>query len=254
MLAHAAFFWSGLDLDLTGVLVGVLCVALWFRAFGYLSRRIELDADLCALELIGHPGPLMAALDRLGGLHGRSRASLRHFSADARRMFLRAAALDPGVGHRLRRGLRRWTAVGLALFALGLGLDLVVLSRTWTTDRVTVDLKLGRFSAALSRAAADPDLDPELTALVRRAAEGGDGVGPETLADRARAALRDGDMDAGTDWISLAVLRGDAELAPLLEALDLASRGELGTARATVDAVGEGWSELFAPWLAEPGP
>src|SRR5262249_6269763 len=88
-----------------GFVVGAMLA--WYWAFGFLSRRFELEADLFSLDLLGDPGALIAALERVGGAF-RDVASWRHFSTAARVRFIERAATDPAVGDRLRRELRRW--------------------------------------------------------------------------------------------------------------------------------------------------
>ena len=38
-------------------------IFLWYLAFGYLSRRFELEADLESLRVVGSSAPLISALE-----------------------------------------------------------------------------------------------------------------------------------------------------------------------------------------------
>jgi Zn-dependent protease with chaperone function len=101
-----------------GFLLAALVV--WIVAFGFASRRFELEADLYCLDLLGDVSALIRALEKVGGQF-RDVASWRHFSTAERVSFLEQAALDPTVGEKLRRGLRRWNRVGIGLLLVAAG-------------------------------------------------------------------------------------------------------------------------------------
>jgi hypothetical protein len=98
-------------------LLGLLFV--YFRVlFGALSRAFERQADLYALEVIGRPGPVVSALERISLYSGdiRDLPSWHHGSIADRVGFLLSADQDP---ERLRghhRRVRRLTSV----FAVGI--------------------------------------------------------------------------------------------------------------------------------------
>jgi Zn-dependent protease with chaperone function len=190
----------------------------WYLAFGWLSRRFELDADLYSLELLGDAPALIGALERVGG-RLRDVAGWRHFSTAARVRFLESATDDPRIGARLRRGLRRTTIAGVLVFAILACLEVVRLSGSLGADRVRADLRLGRYASAVERARNEPDLDRGVAALVARAAalETAAGERPPVseLAALARAALRDQDLQAALEWLDLAAMRGDRDLEAL---------------------------------------
>jgi Zn-dependent protease with chaperone function len=130
-----------------GVLVGAIFLVGLAGAVGFISRRLELEADLFALETTGEATGLEAALRRAGG-HGPRRRGWRHFSTSTRSIFLRAASHDPGVGVRLRQSVRRLrhTSFGLAIAgALAITVDAV---GSLPVERFWVDLRLGHFEAA----------------------------------------------------------------------------------------------------------
>ena len=142
-------------------------VVLWYLAFGYLSRRFELEADLESLRVVGESAPLIRALELVTGAHAHERSSWRHFSTRDRVSFLQRAERDPLVGIRLRAKLARWRKLGFALFAVAAVLEVRDLAGAWDEDWLTADLRLGRFEVALTRADA-PGVDPLLAALARR--------------------------------------------------------------------------------------
>lgn len=190
----------------------------WLLLFGMLSRRAELDADLAALELIGSSAPLEAALEGVSGPRVRRRRSWRHFTAAQRGLFLRAAAADPGVGQRLRRGLARWArwAAGLVFLALGL------VAWSWADSaaeaQVWIHLRLGRFAEAQQLLERRPELaaDQRLQAwaeLGQAARTAGHLESPEALLGASRAAFLAHDFESALlhaelgrllDWAPLA--------------------------------------------------
>jgi len=200
------------------VLAGV--VLLWYLAFGYLSRRFELEADLESLRVVGESGSLIRALELVTGAHAHQRSSWRHFSTRERVAFLRAAETDPLVGLRLKLRLALWRRLGFGLFALATLFEVGSLARSWDEDWLVSDLRLGRFEEAAARAD-EPGVGPELAALARRAVGAPEGLrDPKSLGGAALAAWRGGDVDATRDWLELARLRGARNFVPLIEALD----------------------------------
>lgn len=65
--------------------------------FAWFSRRLERQADLFALEIMGTSGPFRRGLERIGQLYGhiRSLPSWHHASIEERTGFLRAAEEEP---------------------------------------------------------------------------------------------------------------------------------------------------------------
>jgi hypothetical protein len=170
--------------------------------------------------VIGESGPLIRALELVTGAHAHERSSWRHFSTRDRVAFLRRAEQDPLVGIRLRLKLARWRKLGFALFALAALLEVRDLARSWDSDWLTADLRLGRFEAAAARADA-PGVDPELAALARRAVQAApDARERRDLGAKAVLAWTRGDRAAALEWLHLARLRGADGLVPLIEALE----------------------------------
>lgn len=205
------------------ILLGL--VGLWYLAFGYLSRRFELEADLESLRVVGESGPLIRALELVTGAHAHRRSSWRHFSTSDRVAFLRRAELDPLVGIRLRRTLARWRRLGFTLFALAALFEVRDLARTWDEDWLQADLRLGRFEAALSRAE-EPGVEPRLAALARRGVQVPVRLrDPLSLGTKALAAWNRDDPTAALEWLELARLRGAQGLDPLIAALQAGAVG-----------------------------
>jgi len=113
----------------TLVLLAVLAV-YWVGLFGFLSRRIEREADLDGAFAAGGPGGMVRALRRIEALHGSRPgwlSSFRHYSNPRRVETLLRGALDPGLREAARRTRRR-----LFLFAL----VLAVAGASWTATRI----------------------------------------------------------------------------------------------------------------------
>jgi len=205
---------------LWGGAILVAIVGLWYLAFGYLSRRFELEADLESLRVVGESTSLIRALELVTGAHAHARTSWRHFSTKDRVAFLQAAERDPLVGIRLKLKLARWRKLGFALFAVAALFQIRDLARAWDTDWVRADLRLGLFEAAAARAEA-PGVDEELARLAQRAA----GVPPEKrgvrdLGASALSAWKRGNVKATLQWLELARLRGGKQFEPLIDALE----------------------------------
>ncbi len=97
----------------------VLLVVYFRLVFGALSRAFERQADAHALEAIGRPEPLVAALERISWHSGdiRDLPSWHHGSIAERTAFLWAAARDPSLLDALRRRVRRLVlGMGAAVF------------------------------------------------------------------------------------------------------------------------------------------
>ncbi len=253
---HAAFFaafavlaFLALDLALTWVdfsseelAVGLFLAGLLaaYLAFGYLSRRFELEADLESSELLGDSGPLIEALQAVVVAHAHRRSSWRHFSTAKRVRFLEEVQANPGVGRRLRRGLAAWKLAITVLFLAALGGELFTLTRSWDSDRAFAHLRLGEYESAAELVAGIEDPEPELAALVDRA----HGVARSersvpALEELARESLARGDRAAAAAELRLALLRGaDARLDALLQALSEADPRAL---RRATDGLDEGW-------------
>jgi len=203
---HDEPVWAGVTI------LGVM--AIWFFSFGFLSRRFELDADLFSLDLLGEVRSLMSALEKVGGQF-RDIASWRHFSTAERVRFLERAQVDPHVGRRLRRDLRRFTYLGIALFVLTGVLQATRLISTFTEDELRADLRLGHFARAHERLLTASDVDPNLRAAVERAYEARDDSSVPALARRALDSLQNGDVRRAREWLQIGALRGDDAMAVL---------------------------------------
>lgn len=107
---------GGLELVKSALLLGVY----WIGLFGFVSRRLELQADLFAARLTEDTRGFVTALERVAHLNGmpRERGGWRHFSVERRVAFLEAAVRNPQVAENFLRRLRAMF-LGLAAF-LGL--------------------------------------------------------------------------------------------------------------------------------------
>ncbi|MBL8858757.1 MAG: M48 family metalloprotease [Planctomycetes bacterium] len=202
--------WAGVTI------IGVMTA--WFFSFGFLSRRFELEADLFSQDLLGEVRSLISALEKVGG-HFRDIASWRHFSTAERVNFLERAQVDPNVGRRLKRDLRRFTYLGIALFVATGVLQVTRLWGSFAEDEVRADLRLGHYERAQERMQASDSIDPGLRAAVERAYEAREDSSIPALAGRALSALQVGDVARAREWLQLGALRGDMTLAVMDEYL-----------------------------------
>ena len=237
------------------VSVAVAILGLWAISFGWLSRRFELEADLYSAELLGDPGALVAALERLGG-RLRDVAGWRHFSTSDRVAFLDRATHDAAFGARFKRRLRVLALAGFLFAGSMLTLQLVRLAESYSEDVVYAQLALGRFEPAARRAELTQGLDDGLFALTRLAEEwtrarpqADEPPGPGELGEAALDALADGDLDRGLSFVELAVLRGDLSLVPVLEAIDAIEADDPAAASGYLRDVEGLWAERLDPWL-----
>ncbi len=91
----------------------------WFGFFGFVSRRMEQQADLYAARLMGGPEAFASALEQISLANGMdpTARSWRHFSIARRIGFLLSVAADPDVERRFQCSLRylRFATVAVAL-------------------------------------------------------------------------------------------------------------------------------------------
>ena len=115
----------------TGLAVLAFTAAMWLVLFGYLSRRLEMEADMRGAELVP-PGVYVAAFDRIRCLLGNStsrRGGWRHFSLDRRHEILRSTLTRPEARRALYTSCRRWK---LACYVL---LLTAIVGFLWSTNR-----------------------------------------------------------------------------------------------------------------------
>lgn len=223
------------ELAIGAILLGL--GLLWYLAFGYLSRRFELEADLESLRVVGESAALVRALELVTGAHAHARSSWRHFSTRDRVAFLRAAERDPLVGLRLRTKLARWRRFGFALFFVAALVEGRALVRGWDEDWVVANLRLGRFEQAAERAD-EPRVEPELAALARLAVQAPPAArGPQDMWALALSAGFRGDLHQARGWLELARLRGADGLDSLIEELDRAG--------STPETLAPAWKEAL---------
>ncbi|MBI5364243.1 MAG: M48 family metalloprotease [Planctomycetes bacterium] len=227
-VALAGGFFLSLDalanalLDVNEWLAGgfvLAALAGGYFAFGWLSRRFELEADLYSLALLRDPQALIDALEKVGGSF-RDVASWRHFSTSRRVEFLVRTTHDARVGTRLLKLLRIVSVAAVAWFVIALGAQLWTVSRAAPVELVQAELCLGRYERAVERAAEVAELPEDLARLVQRArglTSGDDDLA--RLERSARAALRAGDEVAAHEWLTLGALRHRRDLAIVAEAV-----------------------------------
>ncbi|MHC4481827.1 MAG: M48 family metallopeptidase, partial [Planctomycetota bacterium] len=114
---------SLLAFDLTGEQATVMLIfaaVYWLVIFGYISRRMELQADLLALESVEDPTAVLSALGKLGAVSSVPRvlSSWRHFSIEKRLQFLGRVLRDRRVAGPFRRKTATVKVAVLAVLAL----------------------------------------------------------------------------------------------------------------------------------------
>jgi Zn-dependent protease with chaperone function len=109
-------------LSLQDLVLLILAGLYWGLAFGLVSRRTEMEADLYAVELTGSTGEFVTALESISFASGRPRTSgsWRHFSIARRTEFLLGCETDPARIERFRKSMRiqRGIIIGLAAASL----------------------------------------------------------------------------------------------------------------------------------------
>ena len=101
----------------------ILLLVVYFRyIFGFFLRNSERQADLYALQVIGHPSPLVSSLSRIAfhSGHIEDLPSWHHFSIRQRIEFLLKAYEDPGV---IRRHHTKYYSSVVLFFLLVAGLS-----------------------------------------------------------------------------------------------------------------------------------
>ena len=107
----------------------VLAGVYWAVVFGFVSRRMEQEADLFSLWNVEEPEEFLAALEKLSAIGGAPRAAnhWRHFSIARRVDWMRKVLAQPEVGTRFLRRLR-FLKIGI-LTALGLLVARLLIAR-----------------------------------------------------------------------------------------------------------------------------
>ena len=236
LASAAAGAFPGADLV---VFAGVF--GAWLLAFGWLSRRFELQADLFAMRTIGSGRPLVMALEKVGG-NLRDIGSWRHFGTGRRAAFLVRAQSDEGWARRFEERLRWIGHAGYAAFAVLALLQLALLVRALPVDRTWAALALGDYAAAERRLERLEQPEEALTDLVDRAATASKASAEEQLG-RALVAAEAGAGEEARQWVALASLRGLREARHVSRVLDALDRDDLPVAM-------DGLWLLPTPWRA----
>ena len=209
--ADLVTIWAGVESELVAAGIVAVVFVLWYLAFGWLSRRFELEADLWSARTTADPAALASALERVGSTHGR-RTGWRHFGTDDRIAFLQNSTFDPAVGARLQSTLRRAARLGVLAMLLALSLEVWTLWLSLDEDRLRVDLRLGNYVSAMERldrigATGGDELEAVRRSVVR-ALDLPEPRSAEALVDAAREARQGGDERAFEELVELARMRG----------------------------------------------
>jgi Zn-dependent protease with chaperone function len=251
--------WVELEGELLELAALAAALLLWMVAFGWISRRAELEADLYSLELLRDGIGITSALQSVAPA-SHSRTGWRHFSTRERIAFLERAAADPGVARRLRRQLRSVAALGLVLL-LATGIwRLSSLVEDYGAQRTLVDLRLGHYAEARTRARSWAPREAQeqlavLGSLVRLAGSAqlrdfsSRVAASERCADLARASLSARNLEAAVGWLRLGGLAGDLAAQRAAEVLEEA-RAETGP-RALLEGDLGPWREALQSALAD---
>lgn len=226
----------------------------WALGFGWLSRRCELEADLYGVELLGDPGSMASALERVGG-RLRDVAGWRHFSTRDRIEFLWRAWREPRFAGRFRTRLRRLAWLGSCLCILGVGLQARTLLRSLPGELVLAEIAQGRWDRALERTVRLEDSDEQWRELVELgAARQGE---LESLGERELIEALEVELSTLVDLqrsyetsLLLAVL--SPQLEPVARALGSAVDGDEASLQAALEDCPPRWSALLARRLEQP--
>lgn len=139
-----AFFSAAIEANAGSLVKGaplalLTLVLYWGVIFGFLSRRLERQADIYGARLVGDMDTFIRSLEKIAYLNGMTRKlrSWRHFTIAKRVAFLDKLRQDPSVERKFERELRLW----IASFMVG---ALICLA-------VTVHVYLPQFRAAAER-------------------------------------------------------------------------------------------------------
>ncbi|MEZ6015976.1 MAG: M48 family metallopeptidase [Planctomycetota bacterium] len=267
-LVHVVPVFDPLDgATLVGAMLGVSAALLGLGAlwFGWLSRRLELDADLYCAELTGDSAALASALRQVDG--NWERGGWRHLSSARRVAFLAEALAYPQRALRFKRRVAAMGALGAGLALAAIGVETRDLVQRLPLDRVGAALALGRFERAselAARVAPEALNEPEEVELrlVLETARGFDegasarvlgaaleaqlGVlaaeGPalssaDNAADGSASRERDPALDRAFALAALAAQRGERDLGPVTDALRSARRGDADAAERALRSV-----------------
>jgi len=228
--------------------LGIFATALvaWYLAFGYMSRRFELEADLESRAFFGESGALIRALAAVSGPRGQDHTSWRHFSPMRRMQFLQAVDLDPGIGIRLQKRMRWVARTGWVLCLLVLAAEGNQLVENWTPERLSAELRLGHYAhAALLLEEVRDELDEASIAMVEFAGDLADGLRVDELERRSRTEYQRGNQESTVHLLQLSILRGARELIPVLEWLRSPDGGEDGKEGVSEAELPEAWRTLL---------
>jgi Zn-dependent protease with chaperone function len=195
----------------------VPCTVIWWGViFGWISRRLERQADVYGTNATAraHDGTdgsaFISALENLAEESGQTRhlPGLRHFTVQDRTAYLREYVSDPRVRRDHRRSIRTLLTVYLALFALVFGTALATLPEQmlWGRARIAAHDEDIRSAFDLAwRLEAGPMRDDALRearrALARTVRSEADAI---AMADRLRAVT---DAPAGDRVLNLTIAR-----------------------------------------------
>ncbi|MFT7486658.1 MAG: Zn-dependent protease with chaperone function [Candidatus Paceibacteria bacterium] len=238
--------WFAVEQEWIASTALVVAAGAWMLGFGWLSRRIELDADLFSLELLRDGIGITSALQMIGGAPNRH--SWRHFSPQARIDFLESVLQNRELGRSLRRRLRVIFLVGAAVLGVSGAVRLRSVAGDYPLERAVVDLRLGHYTQAANRlesiVSADAEDLRELACLAEEESLG-DMDSPEqalaSVTGLATKAFEVRDLDRATGWLALASYLGDREAGSaarwLMEPDDKSAPTDLGPWQASIEEV-----------------
>lgn len=146
--------------SMIAVLPVMLLAAMYFRyVFGFFLRNSERQADLCALQTIGHPHTLISAFQKIAFFSGKieNLPSWHHFSIRQRIDFLEKACEDEKTAARHNRRLYGCTI----LFVVVMGILIAASGRVEATKTVQgwrAEYGIGVLEKILENKPDDPSL------------------------------------------------------------------------------------------------
>ena len=143
----------------------------WLGLFGWVSRRVEREADLDGAVTVGRADPMILALARIRAMVGGKEgwlATWRHFSTDRRIAALTDLVRDPSHRARARRTRERLTGLAVAMLVVAVGAAALRVPRDHLEGRMLLALEQERYTdyeKLAGRAESKYPNDPWLTWL-----------------------------------------------------------------------------------------
>lgn len=233
-----------------GLALAVVFLGLGAAAFGWLSRRLELDADLYCAELTGDGVALVSALRQVDG--NWERGGWRHFSSARRVEFLAEALTSPALVRRFKQFILAAGIGGALAASATIAAEVYTLVERLPLERIDAALALGRYDEA--RAAIDElpsdAVGPSERTRLRAQVDVAEELGRDAGVVEAVASLESALLAVQAAWGDAGDAAAQVEDQSLQRALALADlaqwlgRGDLGSLARAMQAALAGEADL----------